>query len=326
MAGELIDLLGPHPLALAIAVPIDLAIGDPVYRWHPVRLIGHGLRATENILRSLGADGYGGGVALFAVLALVALGVVAGAMLLSLALSVWVAWILHVFLLYSLLALGDLLHHVWRVERALIAGDLPAARSAVGQLVDRDADRLDAAACRRASIESLSENLTDGFISALFWYALLGIPGLVLFKVVSTMDSMVGFKTPKYLRFGWCGARLDDVMNYLPARLTWLLIVLVAAVVPTCSARKAFSIGLRQNALFPSPNSGWSEAATAGGIQRRLVGPVWRRGELVTELWIGDPRDPEAASHDDMRYALVLIIAAGLLAAVLTGVALLLDW
>jgi adenosylcobinamide-phosphate synthase len=321
MAGALIDLLGPHPLALAIAVPLDLAIGDPVYRWHPIRLIGHGLRSIENLLRSVGADGYGGGIALFAMLTFVALAVVAGAMLVSLALSVWVAWILHVFLLYSLLALGDLVHHVWRVERA---SDLSAARAAVGQLVDRDTDRMDAAACRRASIESLSENLTDGFVSALFWYALLGIPGLVLFKVVSTMDSMVGFKTPQYLRFGWCGARLDDVMNYLPARLTWLLIVLVAAVLPTCSARKAFVIGLSQSALFPSPNSGWSEAATAGAIQRRLVGPVWRRGILVTELWIGDPGDPEAATPEDVRRAIVLIIAAGLLAAVMASVGLLL--
>jgi len=326
MAGELIGLLGPHPIALAIAVPIDLAIGDPVYRWHPIRLIGHGLAWIENLLRSIGADGYGGGVALFAMLALTALGAVAGAMLLSLTLSVWVAWILHVFLLYSLIALGDLLHHVWRVERALMANDLPAGRSAVGQLVDRDTDRMDAAACRRASIESLSENLTDGFVSALFWYALLGIPGLVLFKVVSTMDSMVGFKTPKYLRFGWCGARLDDVMNYLPARLTWLLIVLVAAVVPSCSASKAFAIGLRQSTLFPSPNSGWSEAATAGAIERRLVGPVWRRGTLVTELWIGDPQDPEAATHDDVSRATILTVAAGLLAAILAGGALLLLW
>jgi adenosylcobinamide-phosphate synthase len=115
-------------------------------------------------------------------------------------------------------------------------------------------------------------------------------------------------------------------MNYLPARLTWLLIVFVAAVLPTCSARKAFAVGLGQNTLFPSPNSGWSEAATAGAIQRRLVGPVWRDGQLVTDLWIGDLRDPEAAMHDDVRRAIVLIIAAGLLAAVLAGSALLLVW
>jgi len=325
MAGELNHLLLPNPIALAIAVSLDLAIGDPVYRWHPVRLIGRGLRSIEGLLRSIGADGYGGGIALFAVLATVALGLVAGLMLLSSALSAWVAWILHVFLLYSLLALGDLVHHVWRVERALTADDLVAARSAVGQLVDRDTDRMDAAACRRASIESLSENLTDGFVSALFWYALLGIPGLVLFKVVSTMDSMVGFKTPEYLRFGWCGARLDDAMNFLPARLTWLLIGLMTVVVPGCSTRKAFTVGLGQHALFPSPNSGWSEAAAAGAIQRRLVGPVWRKGKLVTDLWVGDPADPPAATRGDMMRAIAVIGMAGIAAAALAeGVLLLL--
>src|SRR5204863_1573014 len=127
--------------------------------------------------------------------------------------------------------------------------------------------RMDGAACRRAAVESLGENLTDGFTSALFWYVLAGVPGLVLFKVVSTMDSMVGFKTPRYLRFGWCGARLDDVMNFVPARLTWLLLAATAAFVPDCSSATAFRIGLRQHAILPSPNSGWSEAAAAGAIR-----------------------------------------------------------
>ena len=91
-------------------------------------------------------------------------------------------------------------------------------------LVGRDIEKMDIAACRRAAIESISENFVDGVVSAVFWYALLGIPGLLLFKVASTMDSMVGYKTPPYFYFGWCGARLDDLMNYIPARLTWLLL------------------------------------------------------------------------------------------------------
>ena len=95
---------------------------------------------------------------------------------------------------------------------------------AVAKLVGRDTARMDGAACTRAAIESLSENLTDGFISPVFWYALGGLPGLSLFKVVSTMDSMVGYKTERYLRFGWCGARMDDWMNWIPARITWLLL------------------------------------------------------------------------------------------------------
>jgi adenosylcobinamide-phosphate synthase len=323
MAPDLAHVLAPHPLVLALAALVDLAIGDPVYRLHPVRLIGDALRGIENGLRAIGQDGYGGGIALFVVLAIVALAVVTAVIAAALALSPWLAWFVHAFLLYSLLALGDMLRHVWRVEQALDREGLSAARVAVAMFVDRDTERMDEAGCRRVAIESMSEGLTDGFISALFWYALLGLPGLVLFKVVSTMDSMVGYKTPEYIRFGWCGARLDDVMNYLPARLALALIVLVAAAVPGCSAKKALAIGLSQNKLFPSPNSGWSEAATAGAIQRRLVGPIWRRGAFVTDIWIGDPADPPAGTREDLIRAMVVNVAAGL-AAVALAVAVLL--
>jgi adenosylcobinamide-phosphate synthase len=176
---------------------------------------------------------------------------------------------------------------------------------------------MDGSACRRAAVESLSENLTDGFVSPVFWYVLLGLPGIVLFKIVSTMDSMVGYKTPEYLRFGWCGARLDDLMNYLPARLTWLLIAAIAFVLPGLSGRKAWRVGWQQHALLLGPNSGWSEAAIAGAIQRRIVGPIWLRGSLVTELWIGDPGDPPLSTSADVRRAVHLAIATGLVVAVL---------
>jgi adenosylcobinamide-phosphate synthase len=191
-------------------------------------------------------------------------------------------------------------------------------------LVGRDTAPMDGAACRRAAVESLSENLTDGFTSPLFWYVIGGLPLLVLFKVVSTMDSMVGYKTPPYLRFGWCGARLDDAMNFIPARLTWLAIAAVAAMWPGCSAPKAWRIGLEQHALLPGPNSGWSEAATAGAIQRRLVGPIWRNGELVTTLWLGDPLDPPLATAADYDTASTLIRASGLAAT--AAAILLLAW
>jgi len=311
--------LAPSAAALAAAVVLDLALGDPPYRAHPVRLIGATLSLLERGLRRLGADGYIGGVLLFVALGAGWTIAWSAAILAVSALSTPAASTLHVFLLYSLLALGDLLRHAGRVDRALVRGDLEAARSAVGWLVGRDTDRMDDGACRRAAIESLSENLTDGFVSPLFWYAIAGLPGLVLFKVVSTMDSMVGFKTPPYLRFGWCGARLDDVMNYVPARLTWLLVALAAAVLPACSARRALRVGWRQHGALPSPNSGWPEAATAGGMQRRLVGPIWRRGQLVTDIWIGDPGDPPAESHDDFRRAARLVIGAGLLSAALAA-------
>lgn len=315
MAFELSELLLADPFALAVAVLADLTIGDPSYRWHPVRLIGGTLTSVESALRRIGVIGYGGGIALCLILVTFWISVVSGLVIGGGILSGTAALILHVFILYSLLALGDLLRHVWRIESALMRRDLAAARVAIGHLVGRDTAPMDAAACRRAAVESLSENLTDGFTSPLFWYAVTGLPGLVIFKVVSTMDSMVGYKTPQYLQFGWCGARLDDVMNYLPARMTWVLLSVVAAALPGCSGRKALILGLRQHAVLPGPNSGWSEAATAGGIERRLVGPIWMNGRLVTETWIGDSTDPPLETHDEVSRAVVLVTSTGLTAA-----------
>jgi adenosylcobinamide-phosphate synthase len=318
--------LGPwwsgNGAALAAAVLLDLLIGDPVYRAHPVRLIGALLSAMERLLRRVGLDGRGGGIVLFIGLASVVVASVMAVIAGARAVAPWCAWLAHAFVVYSFLALGDLLRHVRRVDRAASRGDLAAARSAVAQLVGRDIARMDQAACRRAAIESLAENLTDGFTSPLCWYAIAGLPGLALFKVVSTMDSMVGYKTPRYLHFGWCGARVDDVMNYVPARLTWLLLAAIASVVPGASGRKALTVGWRQHGVLPGPNSGWSEAAAAGAIQRRIVGPIWNGGVLVTDLWIGDAADPPAGTHDDVMRAVVVITTSGLVAAAIVVIAL----
>ena len=317
--------LSPDPVLLAVGVAADVVIGDPVYAWHPVRLIGRCLSWLEARLRSAGLDGYGGGILLFVLLTALTLSAAIIIIWGATAVSSTLALLLHAFFVYSFLALGDLVQHVWRIERAVRDDDLAKARRAVAALVGRDTDRMDGAACRRAAVESLSENLTDGFVSPIAWYVVAGLPGLVLFKVVSTMDSMVGYKTPRYVRFGWCGARLDDVMNYAPARVTWLVIAAVAAVVPRCSAIKAWTVGLRQHALLLGPNSGWSEAATAGAVQRRLVGPIWLNGSQITDIWIGEPTDPPLETAADVTRALMVVVFSGLLIAAL-GVVLLSVW
>jgi adenosylcobinamide-phosphate synthase len=314
--GGLLALLSPHPTLLLVAVAADLVAGDPVYAWHPVRVMGRTLAWIERRLRGAGLDGYGGGVVLFVLLSTASLGVAVALVAMAGALSGAAARLVHVFILYSFLALGDLVHHVRWIEAAVRAGDLPRARVAVGALVGRDTEQMDAGACRRAAVESLSENLTDGFVSPVFWYVLAGLPGLVVFKVVSTMDSMVGYKTPAYLRFGWCGARLDDAMNYVPARLTWVVIAALAALLPGYSGRKAWNVGLHQHRLLPGPNSGWSEAAAAGALERRIVGPIWLKGTRVTDLWVGDASDPPLETAADVRRAVVLIVLSGLLVAV----------
>jgi adenosylcobinamide-phosphate synthase len=310
-----VDFLRPHPWFLAAGVLLDLAIGDPVYPAHPVRLMGWTLTQFEKLLRRLHLDGYVGGIILFLLLATLWVG---GLSIAVAALPEKAAIALHVFLIYSLLALRDLLRHGFDVDRAVADDDAEAAHAAVSKLVGRDTTKMDEAACRRAAIESLSENLTDGFVSPIFWYVVLGLPGIILFKVVSTMDSMVGYKTPRYLRFGWCGARTDDLMNWIPARLTYLLIAFVALFIPGCSARKALRIGWQQHAIVPGPNSGWSEAATAGAINRKLIGPIWSQGKLVTEIWLGDPNDPPAGSDaNDFSRAAYLNSATGIVASLI---------
>lgn len=311
---QLLSVLSPSAALLMVGVAIDLAVGDPIYAWHPVRLVGAVLNEVERRLRDVGLDGYGGGVLLFVALASVSLGAVAMVLWAANAASMYLLWLVHLFLLYSLLALGDLLHHVWKIEAAVRAGDLAGARCGVSALVGRDTERMDGAACRRAAVESLSENLTDGFVSPLFWYVIAGLPGLVVFKVASTMDSMVGHKTSRYIRFGWCGARVDDVMNYLPARITWVVIAVIAALLPAFSGRKAWRLGLEQHGLLLGPNSGWSEAATAGALERKIVGPIWLEGVLVTDLWIGDASDPPLESAEDVTRAVVLAGLSGLVA------------
>jgi len=314
----LVEIFRPHAIVLVVAVILDLLLGDPVYPLHPIRLMGRSLTLFERGLRRIGADGYGGGIALFFLLALAWVGGTVALLIAALHVSWKLALAIEIFLAYSCLALRDLLKHSWAVEKAAKAGDLAGARSAIARLVGRDTDRMDLAACRRAAIESLSENLTDGFTSPIFWYVVAGLPGLVLFKVVSTMDSMVGNKTLRYLKFGWCGARLDDVMNFIPARLTWILISVVAIFVPRCSAAKALRVGWTQHAILPGPNSGWSEAGTAGGIQRKLIGPIWMGGALVTDVWVGDAGDPAAGEDSmDVWRASVLVCATGLVFALL---------
>ena len=304
-----VEELKPSAILLLTGLLLDTLFGDPQFRFHPIRVLGRTLSGCEQFLRRLGWNGYGGGCVLFLMLAV-------SWVVLPALLVIWAGAFLHVLIVYAFFALRNLIDHVRAVGQAAQRDDVSEARRAIGLLVGRDTNMMDVAACRRAAIESLSENFVDGFFSPLFWYSLLGIPGLLLFKVVSTMDSMVGYKTPLYLRFGWCGARLDDVMNYIPARIAWLILGLSALPFPRLSARKGWRIGLEQHGVVPGPNPGWSEATMAGVLQRRLIGPIWKDRAVVTKLWIGDPNDPEGGTDKDLKNAVRVTICAALLAVV----------
>ncbi len=304
-----LSLLLPDARLLLLAVTLDLFLGDPVYRLHPIRLLGALLTLAEGRLRAFGADGRLGGCFLFVIL----LALWVGPLLVAVVLVGQAHWMLaaaaHLFTLYSLIALGDLLKHGDAVDAAVHAGDACAARAAVAQLASRDTKRLDAHACRRTAVESLAENLVDGFMSPVFWYILAGLPGIIVFKLASTMDSMVGYKSPEYLRFGWFGARSDDLLNLIPARLCYLFLAGMAFLLPGCSGIKAARVGWQQHAIVPGPNAGWSEAAMAGAMQRRLAGPIWVGDDLVTTAWLGDPSDAAAGTGSDYRKARQALMA-----------------
>jgi adenosylcobinamide-phosphate synthase len=296
---------------------LDAIIGDPVYRFHPIRLMGQAIVWIEQKIFAWGWNTRMGGVIL--VLAMMALFVLPVWFVHEKlwALSPWAGFAWDLFWTTHCLALRDLVKHVYRIARAVRARDIPRARQACSMLVGRDTEPMDGPACCRAGIESLSENLTDGVISPLFWLVLLGVPGMVAFKVASTLDSMVGYKSERYLFFGWAGARLDDVMNYLPARITWILTVLAALVLPGYSARKTIRIGLRQHARVPGPNSGWSETAFAGALGVRIAGPIWKNGVLVNEIWLGSPSDHANATPRDISRAVTLSVVCVLFFAIL---------
>jgi adenosylcobinamide-phosphate synthase len=203
----------------------------------------------------------------------------------------------------------SLCEHGWDVVVAA-RESIESARRATSMLVGRDISKLDEDGCRRAAVESLSENFVDGVLTPLFWFALLGLPGLVAFKVASTLDSMVGYKNEKYIQFGWAGARLDDVMNFIPARLSVPLLCFGSVFIRCLSPIKCWQMAFKDHDLLPSPNSGWSEAAMSGALQKRLCGPIYKQGELACTVWVGHEQDPVGCSESDVKRCVTLILTS----------------
>jgi len=207
----------------------------------------------------------------------------------------------------SLVAQKSLHEHVEAVAEAL-GQSLEAGRDAVAMIVGRDTKELDQSAICRAAIESLAESFCDGIVAPLLWLALLGLPGGIAYKAINTADSMIGHKTERYIDFGWAAARTDDVMNWPAARLAALWIAAGALFVKGASPWQALVITWRDARKHESPNAGWSEAAMAGALGVRLMGPRTYGGELIHGEWMGKGRI--ASSADDIRTALRIYRAA----------------
>lgn len=306
-------------LVVAGALALDAVTGDPraLYRRvpHPVTLMAGTLRFLERRLnrasvgaltrRRLGVAALGVYLVIWAA---VALGI-------ELMLSGPFETAVLIVLASSLLAGRDLMDHVAAVETALAEEDLAPARAAVGRIVGRETATLDRSAVVRAATESLAENLSDGLVAPLFWFVLAGFPGLVVYKAVNTADSLIGHRDDRYRAFGWAAARLDDLANWVPARLTMGL--LACAAVPEGRGTEAWRVARRDARRHLSPNAGWPEAAMAGALNIRLGGPRRYGDRSVDGAWFGDGR--EVADRADLRRALTvtrrvwlgLVVAAG---------------
>lgn len=301
----------PHLALILAACLADGLFGDPVYPLHPVRLFGRLSVFFERTLFAWRLDGSLGGILHWILSVGSALLAWWGPHLLLAQWHPWAAWVWDLFLAYSLLCLRDLLAHGRRVRESL--DDLPTARRRVAMLVGRDTDRLGRDGIVRAAIESLSENLTDGVLTPLWALCLFGLPGLILVKAVSSLDSMIGYKREPYRRFGWAAARSDDLVHWLPARLSVPLIALAAALL-RLHPGLVFPTASRWHGMLASPNSGWSEAACAGALRVRLIGPIRYRGELVNEAFLGEDDWPADLDAGHLKEALRLILVCGLLA------------
>jgi adenosylcobinamide-phosphate synthase len=299
--GIYFQLSKPYAL-LMLAFALDLCIGDPVWFPHPVRIMGKAVTKIEELLRKYLAK-HGAqktelkeklaGIVLVVIIASSTYGLfyVLNSALLTHHLPLFISCfslLVMVFLTATTLAAKGLIDSAKSIIKAVMDKNLKGARVRLSHIVGRDTNTLDEKGVLKATTESLAENASDGIIAPLFYFAIGGLPLAITYKAINTMDSMVGYKNDKYKNLGWAAARLDDIANYIPARITGILISISSAIVSPslfiCSLKTMF----RDGRNHPSPNSGVPEAAMAGALGIRLGGPSRYSGVVVEKPYIGE--------------------------------------
>lgn len=307
--------------ALIAGFVLDLLMGDPEWLYHPVRLIGGLISRLEKRLRARGGNLRRSAVILTVTTVLVTMAVTAGILVLLQQLGRIPLFIGMALLDWMGIAVTCMAKEARGVGKALEKG-LPEARKQIARIVGRDTQNLSGEEIIKATVETVAENTTDGVISPLFW-ALLGGPVLLWgFKAANTLDSMVGYMDEKYRDIGWSSAKLDDILNYIPARLTALLMIL-AAFLTGMDGPNAFRIVRRDHANHKSPNCAWSEAAAAGAMHIQLGGTHEYFGKPVEKPTIGDADRP--AEREDIRRAnRLLYVTSGLMILIIAAAGVLL--
>lgn len=316
-------------LVLLLALACDAVLGDPRWLWarlpHPVALIGRLISLLDRRFNRNGDSSIrrkANGVVAMAALVIGA--AVLGFLLERIFASFGGGWIVSAILGSVFLAQRSLHEHVADVRNALLGGGVAAGRKAVGMIVGRETASLDEAGISRAAIESCAENFSDGVVAPAFWFFVLGWPGLLIYKIVNTADSMIGHRTARHEAFGWAAARLDDGLNLLPARLGAVLIA-AAAPVASGSMRRAMAVTFRDAKLHRSPNAGWPESAMAGALGVALAGPRRYGGRVVADPFLNSEGRRDANATDISRALRVLVLACILHAASYAGVAVVLG-
>ena len=278
--------------ALLTGYVLDLIFGDPRQIYHPIRIIGNLIAVLEKGIRKVfpktSKGELAGGTVLVVLVVLICTAVPAALLGLAAWIHPVVYWLLASFWCWQILATKSLKTESMKVYAPLKEGDLPAARRAVAMIVGRDTERLTEEGVAKAAVETVAENTSDGIVAPLIFLA-LGGPALGFFyKAVNTMDSMVGYKNERYLYFGRTAARLHDVLNFLPSRISAWLMILAAAILGM-DGKNAKRIYLRDRKNHASPNSAQTEAVMAGALRVQLAGDAWYFGELYKKPTIGDP-------------------------------------
>jgi adenosylcobinamide-phosphate synthase len=297
--------------AMVVAMAVDALTGWPSQLFarigHPVTWLGRLIAAIDTGWnRAFDPPAFRRAAGTAGALVVIVLSVVCGWLLQSMLPSGWIRIALVGIFAWPLVALRSLHDHVAAVANPLLGGDIAAARDAVSRIVGRDPAALDEAGIARAAIESLAENASDGIVAPVFWGALFGLPGILGYKAINTLDSMIGHRTPHFEAFGWAAARIDDVANFIPARLTAALFALLST-----ERKMAMWCMICDGPRHRSVNAGWPEAAMAGALGVRLSGPRIYHGDVTDEPWLNaNARDPGAK---DIGSALKLFRRAMLL-------------
>jgi adenosylcobinamide-phosphate synthase len=293
-------------LALSAGYGFDILLGDPRWLPHPVRGIGRAIASLESLLRLFFKRPAGERFAGVAIVFLIAGGAFITTLLalkLTTLLHPALGFVLAVYIYYVMIAVKDMVSHVEEIKLSLEKNDLNQARKYVGFIVSRDTDKLSQDEISRAALESLFENTADGVVAPLFYAALGGPALLVLYKSINTLDSMLGYKSPRYLYLGWAAARCDDLLSFIPARLSALAYLAVGSLQGR-RWKEIWPLLCRDGRKHESPNSAWPEAAAAGVLGVRLGGLDFHDGMAVERPLLNE--EGRAPRQDDLKPAISL--------------------